>query len=67
MASQEERHSEALEIELISDEQERARREAENGLRQFDEVIEQINYWLQPKHPFQAPSFRHFEPTPSSS
>ena len=52
MALEEERHSKALEIELISDPQERARREAENGLRQFDEVIEQINYWLQPERPF---------------
>src|SRR5215469_1546995 len=48
----EERHSKALEIELISDPQEKARREAENGLRQFDEVIDQINYWLQPERPF---------------
>jgi Fic family protein len=48
----EERHSKALEIELISDPQEKARREAENGLRQFDEVIEQISYWLQPERPF---------------
>ena len=48
----EERHSEALEIELISDPQQKARQEAENGLRQFDEVIQQINYWLQPERPF---------------
>jgi Fic family protein len=47
-----ERHSKALEIELISDPDERARQEARNGLRQFDEVIEQINYWLQPERPF---------------
>src|SRR5579859_1104923 len=47
-----ERHSKALEIELISDPDERARQEAKNGLRQFDEVIEQINYWLQPERPF---------------
>ncbi|HEY2546120.1 MAG TPA: Fic family protein [Candidatus Acidoferrum sp.] len=47
-----ERHSKALEIELISDPAQRARQEAENGLRQFDEVIEQINYWLQPERPF---------------
>lgn len=52
MALDEERHSKALEIELISDPTERARREARNGLRQFDEVIEQINYWLQPERPF---------------
>jgi hypothetical protein len=42
--SGEERHSKALEIELISDPEQRARQEAENGLRQFDEVIERINY-----------------------
>lgn len=48
----EERHSKALEIELISDPEEKARQEAKNGLRQFDEVIEQINYWLQPERPF---------------
>ncbi len=48
----EERHSKALEIELISDPQAKARQEAENGLRQFDEVLEQINYWLHPERPF---------------
>ncbi len=50
--SDEERHSKALEIELISDPEQRARQEAENGLRQFDEVIERINYSLQPERPF---------------
>lgn len=52
MAPDEERHSKALEIELISDPEQRARQEAQNGLRQFDEVIEQVNYWLQPERPF---------------
>ncbi len=52
MALDEERHSKALEIELISDPEQRARQEAQNGLRQFDEVIEQVNYWLQPERPF---------------
>ncbi len=52
MALDEERHSKALEIELISDPEQRARQEAQNGLRQFDEVIEQTNYWLQPERPF---------------
>ena len=47
-----ERHSKALEVELISDPEEKARQEARNGLRQFDEVIEQINYWLHPERPF---------------
>jgi Fic family protein len=50
--SDEERHSKALEIELISDPQQKARQEAENGLRQYDEVIERINYSLQPERPF---------------
>jgi Fic family protein len=50
--SDEERHSKALETEIISDPEERARQEAKNGLRQFDEVIEQINYWLRPERPF---------------
>ena len=52
MASDEERHSRAFEIELISDPDQKARQEAKNGLRQFDEVLELINYWLQPERPF---------------
>jgi Fic family protein len=52
MALDEERHSKALEIELISDPEEKAQQEAKNGLRQYDEVIELINYWLQPERPF---------------
>ena len=50
--SDEERHSKALEIELISDPKQKARQEAENGLRQYDEVIERITYSLQPERPF---------------
>jgi hypothetical protein len=45
-----ERHSKALEVELISDPEEKARQEARNGLRQFDEVIKQINYRLHRPH-----------------
>src|ERR1700694_956716 len=52
MTSETERHSRALEVELISDPAERARQEARNGLRQFDEVIEQTEYWLHPERPF---------------
>jgi len=48
----EERHSEALEVELIADPVEKAHREAKNGLRQFDTAIQQIEYWLQPERPF---------------
>jgi Fic family protein len=41
------RHSKALETEIITDPDEKARQEARNGLRQFDCAIEQIEYWLQ--------------------
>lgn len=47
-----ERHSKALEIELISDPEQKARQETLNGLRQYDETIERINYWLHPERPF---------------
>jgi Fic family protein len=49
----EERHSKAAEVELIADPEDRARQEARNGLRQFDDVIEKIEYWLNPERPFQ--------------
>lgn len=52
MSDEVERHSRPDEVELITDPDERARQEARNGLRQFDEVIEQIEYWLQPERPF---------------
>jgi Fic family protein len=52
MNAEPQRHSKALEVELIADPVERARQEAKNGLRQFDEVIEQTEYWLQPERPF---------------
>src|SRR5690348_9288592 len=49
----EDRRSEALEVELVADPEEKARREAKNGLRQFDDAVEQIEYWLQPeRRPF---------------
>jgi len=40
----EERHSEWLEAELVADPDEKARQEARNGLRQFDNAIEQIEH-----------------------
>ena len=52
MALEDDRHSKAVETEIISDPAEKARQEAKNGLRQYDEVIEQIHYWLQPERPF---------------
>jgi Fic family protein len=50
--SPEDRHSEALEVELIADPEQKAHQEAKNVLRQFDVAIEQIEYWLQPERPF---------------
>lgn len=52
MSSDTDRHSRALEVELITDPTEKAKQEARNGLRQFDEVIEQIEFWLHPERPF---------------
>src|SRR5437868_13364464 len=46
------RHSKAVEPEIISDPEELARREARNGLRQFDAVIELVDYFLHPDRPF---------------
>lgn len=46
-----ERHSEAREAELVTDPEECARLEARNALRQFDLVIERIEYWTAPSAP----------------
>ena len=46
------RHSEAHEVKLITDPELIARREAENGFRQFNAAIEQVEYWLHPERPF---------------
>ena len=46
------RHSEAAPADLIADEDERARREAENGLRQFDSVIGLVERYLAEKWKF---------------
>jgi hypothetical protein len=50
--SPEDRHSEALETELITDPEEKAHREAKNGVRQFDRAVEMIEWWLQPEKRF---------------
>ncbi len=46
MSPEEDRHSKAFDAELISDPGEKAKREARNGLKQFDFVIEAIEHWL---------------------
>src|SRR5712692_2656117 len=48
----EERHSRALDAELITDPDLKAQREVSNGLKQFDVVAEQIEYWTDPQRPF---------------
>jgi Fic family protein len=52
----EDRHSQAVEPELIADPDERAAREARNGLRQFDRVIEFVEYFLDHERPFKLRS-----------
>jgi len=46
------RHSEALEAELVADPEEKAHREAKNVLRQFDSAVEQIEFWTQLERTF---------------
>ena len=45
------RHSTAADAELVSDPDERARIEARNALRQFDEVVALIQHWTESDHP----------------
>lgn len=52
MSKDEERHSKALEVDLIADPEERAKVEASNGLRQFDAVAATIEQHLDPERPF---------------
>ena|SRR2546430_2514394 len=52
MSGDEERHSKALEVELIADPEERAKVEASNGLKQFDAVAGTIEQHLDPERPF---------------
>ena len=46
------RHSRARDAELITDPDKRAAQEALNGLRQFDAVVEMIEYFSHPDRPF---------------
>jgi hypothetical protein len=48
MSEETDRHSQALDVELIADPTARAEAEAKNGIRQFDAVIELIDYFLSP-------------------
>ncbi|HST09854.1 MAG TPA: Fic family protein [Terriglobales bacterium] len=52
MSEEQDRHSGALDAELIADPEERAKREARNGLKQFDAVIELIEYFSEPQRKF---------------
>lgn len=46
------RHSQALEAELVSDPDEKAKVEARNGVRQFDAVAEMIEHFSNPERKF---------------
>ncbi|HSM79591.1 MAG TPA: Fic family protein [Bryobacteraceae bacterium] len=46
------RHSRARDVELITDPDELAAREALNGLQQFDGVMEMVEYYKHPDRPF---------------
>ena len=46
MSEEQDRHSQALEAELVTDPDEKARVEARNGLQQFDAVIELTEYFF---------------------
>jgi hypothetical protein len=48
MSEETDRHSRALDVELIADPIARAEAEAKNGIRQFDAVVELIDYFLSP-------------------
>lgn len=50
--SETDRHSEAVEPELIADPEERARVEAANGLRQYDHVVQLVQEWTMPERKF---------------
>jgi Fic family protein len=52
MSEKDDRYSKPLDAELIKDEEEKAHTEARNALRQFDAVIEGVEYWTQPDRPF---------------
>lgn len=52
MVEEQDRHSKALDAELIADPDERARVEARNGLKQFDAVIELIEYFSDTERKF---------------
>ena|ERR1700688_729760 len=48
MSEETDRHSKALDVELIADPIASAEAEAKNGIRQFDAVVELIDYFLSP-------------------
>ena len=51
---EQDRHSKALDAELLADPDERARVEARNGLEQFDAVIELVDYFSDLKRKFKS-------------
>lgn len=49
---QQDRHSKALEAEIVSDPDEQAKIEARNGVRQFDAVTEMLEHFSDPERKF---------------
>jgi hypothetical protein len=60
VSADETRHSRANEAQLISDSNELAKQKAQNGLRQFDAVIEIVEHHLTPDRPFPFGPLRFF-------
>lgn len=52
MSADETRHSQAGEVELITDPDQRAKQEGLNGIKQFDAVIGMVETYLSPDRPF---------------
>jgi Fic family protein len=52
VSSDKTRHSLARDAELITDPDQLAKQEVQNGLRQFDAAVEIIEYFLHPERPF---------------
>jgi Fic family protein len=52
MSEEQERHSQALDAELVADPDEKAKVEARNGVRQFDAVTELIEHFSDPQRKF---------------
>jgi hypothetical protein len=67
MSEEQDRHSRALDAELITDPDQKASAEARNGLRQFDAVIELVEYFSHPERKFKMRPLSVAAPAPHRS